>query len=271
MKQSFPRITLLRLTLLRLLLFALLLFPMACGPIRPPKDAYQDAQTLLDKMNERRAPIKSFRMAGSIDHVQKQRIRGKAYIFSMLPDKLRIDVLSPFGTTLSVLTSDKTKFGLSDYKSNRFFSGEPKPCNVERFVGIPLPPKDVVTLLIGKVPTITGAFEISWHEDGFYVVTITNDTMVQTLHIGKDKKTLPLLRATLVENGQPVFDVTYDMWRMTDTHFVPYEIFIKMPKDNTELFIHYEDDSVELNVELPEDAWDQTVPNGAKIETLICD
>ncbi|MBN2341708.1 MAG: DUF4292 domain-containing protein [Deltaproteobacteria bacterium] len=248
-----------------------LVFIAACGPIRPPRNAYQDANTLLSEMEKLRAPIHSFRIAGSIDHVQEQRIRGKAYMFSKLPDNLRIDILSPFGNTLSVLTADKKKFGLSDYKTGRFFSGAPKPCNVARFVGVALPPKDVITIMVGKIPIIKGEQHISWHEDGHYVVTITNATMTQVLHIGADKETLPLLSASLTENGKKTIDISYDMWRFVGDLYVPYEIRIQMPNDNAELFVQYEEDGVELNVELPEDAWDQTIPDGARMEALTCE
>lgn len=243
---------------------------IGCGPVRPPEDALQDAATLLQQMEQKRGDVKSFRMAGSIDHIQEQRVRGKAFIFAKLPDNLRIDVLSPFGTTLSVLTADKNKFGLSDYKAGRFFTGEPTPCNVSRFVGIALPPSDVISILIGKVPLIEGTQEISWDPDGHYVVTITNLEVIQELHVGADKETLPLLRAVITEKGQTIFDVSFDMWRRIGEANIPYEIRIRMPRDKAELFVQYEDDGVEVNVDLPEDAWEQTVPGGARLEQLKC-
>ncbi|MBN2715504.1 MAG: DUF4292 domain-containing protein [Deltaproteobacteria bacterium] len=251
--------------------FWLATLQLACGPIRPPKDAYQDASTLLSQMAQKRAQVKSFRIAGAIDHVQEQRIRGKAYMFAQLPNNLRIDVLSPFGTTLSVLTANKDKFGLSDYKVSRFFTGEPSPCNVAKFVGVALPPSDIITILIGKVPVIEGEPQISWHPDGHYVVTIKRDSLVQVLHIGADKNTLPLLSSEVRENGKVIFNVSFDLWRITNDIFIPYEIRIRMPKDKAELFVQYEDDGVELNVTLPDDAWAQTVPAGARLEQLSCD
>jgi outer membrane lipoprotein-sorting protein len=239
--------------------------------MRPPADAYQDAETLLQQMKEKRASIRSFRIAGSIDHVQKQRVRGKAFIFARLPHHLRIDILSPFGNTLSVLTADEKRFGLSDYKVGRFFSGAPSPCNVARFAGIPLPPEDMIAILIGQVPLMDGSREITWDPEGHYVVTIEKGTTRQILHIGADKATLPLLRAQMMEEGALVFDVSFDMWRMVDDVSVPFEIRVKMPRDKAELFVQYDDDSVELNVKLPEDAWEQTVPAGATLEPLNCD
>ncbi|MBN2526892.1 MAG: DUF4292 domain-containing protein [Deltaproteobacteria bacterium] len=243
----------------------------ACGPIRPPKDAYQDVHTLLKQMDQKRGPVESFRIAGSIDHVQEQRVRGKAFIFSKLPGNLRIDILSPFGNTLSVLTADSDKFGLSDYKVGRFFTGKPIPCNVARFVGVALPPSDVIAILIGKVPLIEGTKELKWHPDGYYVVTITKGNMVQTLHIGADKKTLPLQMAQIKENNKIVFNVSFNMWRSVGDARVPYEIRIEMPRDKAELFVQYDADGVEVNVDLPDDAWDQTVPAGARLEQLVCD
>ena len=61
------------------------------------------------------------------------------------------------------------------------------------------------------------------------------------------------------------------MWRMTGDVSVPYEIRVNIPRDKSELYIRYDDDGVELNVTLPDDAWQQTVPSGAKLEPLTCD
>ena len=244
---------------------------LGCGPIRPPKDAYQDASTLLSQMNEKRATVKTFRIAGSIDHIKEQRIRGKAYIFAELPYNLRIDVLSPFGTTLSVLTANREKFGLSDYKVSRFFTGKPSPCNVAKFVGVALPPEDIITILIGKVPLIDGEQRISWDPKGYYVVTLTQNDLEQVLHIGADKTSLPLMRSQVREKGKLIFDVSFDIWRKVGESYIPYEIRVNMPEDKAELFIQYEEDGVEVNVDLPNDAWDQTVPDGARLEQLTCD
>ena len=41
---------------------------------------------------------------------------------------------------------------------------------------------------------------------------------------------------------------------------MPHEIRVKMPREKADLLIRYDPGAVELNVALPDDAWDQTPP-----------
>ena len=102
------------------------------------------------------------------------RLRGSLLYVVALPDKLRLDVVSPFGATLSTLTSDGHEFALFDLRQKQFLRGPANACNLGRFTHVPMPPAVLVQLLRGEAPVLVhsaDAAHLSW-EGGEYVVRI---------------------------------------------------------------------------------------------------
>jgi hypothetical protein len=244
----------------------------ACGPVPRPKDAYDSASDLLGDLRRLREQVRSFRITGKVDHFgEEQRVQGKTYLFARLPGRLRIDVLSPFGNTLSVLTVASDRFALADYRENRFLEGPAEPCNIARLIRVPLPADEVIRVLVGHSPIIEGQERVEWDRQGFYRVEIRDGERVQTLEVGPDRSALPLRRSRLVEGGEKVFDMTFDRWRRVDGAHVPHEIRVEMPREQADLLMRYDEEGVEVNVDLPDDAWIQSFPEGARVEPVTCD
>ena len=92
-----------------------------CGPKAPPKGAFTEAPDLLKSMAERRSSIRTVRITGRVDHFGKaHRVQGKVYIFAQLPDRLRMELVSPFGSPLTVLTVSDGQFALNDIRKGTF-------------------------------------------------------------------------------------------------------------------------------------------------------
>jgi outer membrane biogenesis lipoprotein LolB len=246
---------------------------LSCRSVPPPANPYSHAPDLLTDMNALRSGVKSFRIAGTVDHLGRQRVQGKAFLFGELPGRLRVDVLSPFGTTLSVLTVDAGVFGLSDHREGRFFSGPAQPCNIARLIGIALPAEDIIRIVLGQTPLIEtdGETDIQWHRDGFYRVTLRSGDLLQRLDIDPDRNTLRLRRSVLEDKGTVVYEIAYSRWRAVNSRTLPMEIRIRMPAEKSEIVLRHEPQSVDLNVPLPADAWRQTFPTGARIQEVSCD
>ncbi len=242
-----------------------------CG-VPKPQDAYSSAPDLLGDVTDRRQQIRSFRMIGRIDsYGEDQRVAGKIYVFGELPDRLRVELVSPFGSPLSVLTVDQKRFALHDHRQGRYLKGPADPCNIARLIRIPLPAPDVARVLIGHTPLLDGPVTIEWDRKGVYRLTIEESPAVQYLDIGPDRSTLPLYRSRLVGAAGEVFDMTYDRWKFVGSIAVPREIRVKMPGEQIHLLVRYDANGVELNVDLPGDAWSQTPPAGIVPTEVTCD
>jgi hypothetical protein len=110
-----------------------------------------------------------------VDYFGEQgRVRGSTLFVASRPDHVRFDVFSPFGVTLSTLTSDGSDFALLDVSGKTFWAGPASECNVARFLRVPVPPHALVTLLSGEAPVLVhepADATLGW-EAGSYVIRI---------------------------------------------------------------------------------------------------
>ena len=259
-----------RIGVLALLLVALL--AAACGPVPRPKDAYTAAPDLLADMLALRARVKALRAAGRIDHFGEERVQGRMFAFAEPPARLRVDLVSPLGSTLAVLTVAAGAFSMSDEREGKYYAGPAEPCNIARLIRIPLPVEDVVRVLVGSTPLIEGASQVTWDREGHYDVAIAGaGGAAQLIEIGPDRDVLPLLRSRISEGGATGLEITCDRWaRVGDAH-VPFEIRAAMPREKEELLVRYDEGAVEADAEIPAEAWTHVFPDGASVEQVGCE
>ncbi len=245
-------------------------FALGCGTVPPPANAYILAPDLIADLDAQRGKIDSFRITGRVDHFGPEyRIQGKMFLFAKLPAELRLELVSPFGSPLTVLTVNSKEFALHDLREGRYLEGPPEPCNIARLVGVPLPAEQIARILIGHTPVIKGKMKVEWDGDGFYRVTIENELATQYLEVKPGKTHLKLQRSKLDDKEGNIFDITYERWSH-DASPMPYEIRIKMPRDQADLLLRYDPEGVELNVNFPKGAWEQSPPDGMKVEHVTC-
>jgi outer membrane lipoprotein-sorting protein len=149
----------------------------ACGAVQPPKSQFPTAGDALGRMKAEYACVNGVQGQAKIDHLSKQgRVRGDLYLLVQNPDRVRFEVVSPFGPTLFLLTSDGREFRLLDVKNKQFLFGPPKGCNLARMTQVPIPGHALVSLLRGEAPVLTHPPEqaqIAWDGDGgFYRLVI---------------------------------------------------------------------------------------------------
>jgi outer membrane biogenesis lipoprotein LolB len=253
-------------------ILAAAVFLFACGDVPPPRDAYTSAPDLMADLNALRSKVRSFRIRGRVDHFgEEHRISGQVFLFAELPAALRVELVSPFGSPLSVLTVDQNSFALHDLREGTFLEGPAEPCNIARLVRIPLPAEDVIRILIGHTPLLSGDTRVTWQKKGFYQVEIKDgDGRTQYLNIGPNKKMLPLLQSVLKDDRGEVFSLSYDRWISIGDMAVPREIRVKMQREKTDLLLRYDEDGVELNADLADDAWTQSPPPGIPVQKVTC-
>jgi hypothetical protein len=136
---------------------------------------FPNAEAAIARMRESQACSAGVRGEGKIDYYGPSgRVRGSVMYLASEPDRVRLDVVSPFGATLSTLTSDGRRFGLYDLAKRSMTVGAASACNLERFTRVPLPPHAFVDLLRGESPVLVhepAASSIEW-EGGSYVIRI---------------------------------------------------------------------------------------------------
>jgi hypothetical protein len=157
-------------------LTSLLLPALGCAS-PPPASEFPNAQAAIDRMRATSACSRALTSEAKIDYFgQAGRIRGSLLYVVAVPDKLRLDIISPFGATVSTVTSDGHDFALFDLRQKQFLRGPANACNLGRFTHVPVPPAALVQLLRGEAPVLVhepAGASIAW-ESGEYVVRITS-------------------------------------------------------------------------------------------------
>lgn len=158
----------------RSLLLCALALLAGCGRSAPASQ-FPDARTALDRMRETYACSRGLTGEAKLDYFgETGRVRGDLWYLVSLPDKVRLDVVSPFGATISTLTSDGQRFSLLDLRAKEFLYGPANDCNLARFTQVPMPPHALVQLMRGEAPVLVhepAAAKLEW-SGGHYVVSI---------------------------------------------------------------------------------------------------
>jgi hypothetical protein len=164
------------------------LLSLSCCGTPPPPSRFPTADDALNRMHATYACVNGVQGTSKIDHLSPRgRIRGDVYIFAVNPDRVRFDVVSPFGATLYTLTSDGQRFQMLDVKEKQFLHGPASPCNLARLTQVPVPGHALVSLLRGEAPVLIHAkpdASIEWDSAGFYDLFIksTRDA-TEAIHI----------------------------------------------------------------------------------------
>jgi hypothetical protein len=247
--------------------------------------------------------------AAKIDHFGKEgRVRGDLLAFAVWPDRLRMDIISPFGVTLATLTSDGQRFMLNDLRDKRFLHGPATACNIARLTTVPVPGHVLVSLLRGEAPVLKHAGEtettIDWDSGGYYLVKIKGTTGAEErvkiaphpddLALPWDKQRLRVLDVEVKQNdivlyhaelsdhkppapgdiAKPIIDPDgleppIQPSGPVCMAEVPRRIHVEVPGSEADVLFRY--DNVTWNPPLPEGTFTQPVPQGVQVERVTCE
>lgn len=161
---------------------------LCCCGKPPPPSVFPSADDALARMRATNACVNGVQGTAKVDTLSPRgRIRGDVYIVAVNADRVRFDVVSPFGATIYTLTSDGERFQMLDLKEKQFLYGPASPCNLARMTQVPVPGHALVSLLRGEAPVLVHAKNdatIAWDSKGFYTLSIksTRDA-VEEIHM----------------------------------------------------------------------------------------
>lgn len=149
---------------------------LACCGKTPPPSRFPTADDALGRMKATYACANGVQGTAKIDHfTPKGRVRGEVVLMAVNPDRVRFDVVSPFGATLYILASNGQRFEMLDYQQKQFLYGPASPCNLARLTQVPVPGHALVSLLRGEAPVLVHQppeASIDWDDGGFYRVLV---------------------------------------------------------------------------------------------------
>jgi hypothetical protein len=232
------------------------------------------------------------------------RVKGTIWMLVDAQGRLRIDVMTQFGP-VATLTSDGQYFALTDLKKKKFVRGPACPRNIARFVGLEMRSDDLARVLLGGTPLIANAKTSLECRDGVYQVDLAEpvrgvgavgevDPINPVDPAGRrqrvtyevrayDRQSPPiaqrlrLKRSTIWDaRNKPVWEATYGDYVVIAAPHGPApseQMGVAFPREvrvrdaRGELRIEFR--SIELNVELADEAFVQTPAPGLIIEEAI--
>jgi len=232
----------------------------------------------LRVLRERDRRVERLRAHGSADHYgERGRIRGEVFVFVARPERVRVDTRA-FGTTVSQIVTDGTRFTMADLRNGRFYTGPAEACVAAQLLGIPLESAEVVAVLAGGPPLYTGDARIRWH-DGVYLLDVAGTAgRSEQLHLTiteSERQTAQPgaqhpwpTRAVLRDAQGERAELTFEDYTDVEGVRFPRRVRVNMRRDNIDLQVRYR--TVSLDPELPDDLYSTTAPEGLTEVPVDC-
>lgn len=264
-----------------LLVPGVLLLAMTLGACHrrtpPPPDEVTRPEELYDAMLARLDGVESARLVATLEYFGDDgRVKLKQVVLVRKPSSLRVETLSPFDSTLNVLTSNGIRLKYFDLQNERFFEGQATAANVAKLVPVYIAPADLVRVVLGGPPVrhTTGEpenWDLSWDSRrGAYSLKIPLEDG-GTIEIFVQHRAWTVSGAISRDrNGDVVYEVRSGNFKSVEhgeaTMLVPQRIQFLMPARGIDASLDVE--RYDLNAELGEELFDLSPPAGISVEGL---
>ncbi len=276
----------------------------------PPQSPFPTAKDALDRMHATYACSRGVQGEAKVEYFGKEgRIRGDMLYIAMLPEQLSLSVISPFGVTLSRLTSDGQNFALFDFREKLFLHGPANTCNVARFTQAPVPPFALAQMFRGEAPVLVHEPQqarIEWSggflADGEFVIEIDSKYSAREeirLVPSPDDWELPwqqqrvrVLEVMVEQQGVELYRAILDGHKAATTAppykdpdgldpvlqpsgpacnaEVPRRMRLEVPDTDQELVLRVKDKELHHNPPLQPRVFQQVIPRGVRVQSSIC-
>lgn len=270
----------------------------------PPVSQFPSGQAAIARMKATFDCARGVQGETTIDHFNDRgRLRGSMNLFASDPERLRFDVISPFGVILATLTADGRQFTFFDMKNKVFYEGPPDACNIGRLTQVQVPANALVKLLRGEAPLLVHEPQsptLAWDGDGHYVVTVPStheaverihlkpydedfqrpwqEQRVRVLHVEVSQRGYVHYKADLLDHAPSTTMPARQDPDGIDEDIppsgpqcrveVPRRIHVEMPNAGDDLRLRYQ--QAGLNPPLPEGVFTQPVPGGVRVQHVTC-
>jgi len=209
-----------------------------------------------------------------VDHLGPEgRIAGKVYAFTASGGRLRLEAVSPLDTPLRTVAVDGERFSLVDQERHRCLQGAASPCLIGDSVGLELSAAHVAAALVGTIPLIRARqVDSEWNRCGFYEVELTGEEegWVERVRLEPQEGRLVATQATVTGPEGDVLILELSGYEPAGPNnvLVPRRLSLQMPLSEADLRVEWRE--IEMGVNLPDNAWQATCPDGYTVEVPTC-
>lgn len=252
---------------MRFSLLLLVFLLAACAPLHapPPPLSAGMARTLLARLDADARAFHSLQGLAKVRvHSGDRSFSASQVLLAKKPDRLRSEVLSPFGQPMLLMATDGRELEIQVPAEGRFYHGPATPAHLQRFTRLPLHLDDLVHLLLYQVPLVgRNRPQVAALRGGLYRLRLQGEGG-ERQELFFDTQ-LRLLRTAYYREGKLLLLVRYGGFT-GGGHPFPGSIDLEMPPEKTRASLEFSE--VQTNVALPADRFVLTPPAGAKILPL---
>jgi outer membrane lipoprotein-sorting protein len=159
----------------------------------------------------------------------------KSLIVISLPDRLRLELITPGGTTEAILTLDGDVVKLFYPVDNIFFFGKASRENINKILGIDLLPEEILPILIGKGHDISLSPQSIITEKGFVILKYTSSSglYLMELKIDREHSSIHSLRAVVKDTEKLFAEVNYEKFIHREAYSYPTRAKLNFPDKST--------------------------------------
>lgn len=248
----------------------------ACATVTPKPASLiklPTAAQAIERLEDRRLFVRSFAMQGEIMLEGDQgEISGEHLIQGAYPNRLRAEVMGPFGRPVLLLISDGRWLAVLDYRANKAYMGQANQRNLARFVGLNLSLESVYALLTGSVMVPPGAETIRLTaapqtDLASLKLVYTGGEMDQRMLF--DPSSYSLHKAFLHERGGPVdLEAVFGEFQKSAYYSYPLEVTLKDHGGREGRTLVLSCDSLKINPPFAQDVFTPQLPKGVPVEIL---
>ena len=193
-----------------------------------------------------------------------QSVTSREAIVVARPDRVRVEVLSLFGSVFLLVAEDGQMTAYAR-EENTVYRGQASPQNLERYVRLGLPVDELVDIVLGTPPPRHGRAQVSFDEAaGAIRLHRSFDQGAQTVWLSD--ASLPLATEEVGADGTARWRATFGAYEEHGGVPVATRIALDLPAWSQSMEITLQD--VEVNPTLDRSAFAFQVPAGSKVVDL---
>lgn len=227
------------------------------------------ADILRARLAARDRDLRSVRALATVRYSSaRERAKLREVVVVEKPDRLRLEMLSPFGLALQI-ASDGTELRAWHSGEKTFYRGRVNAENLLRFTRFALDLKEIVDILRGippLPPTSLPADLVREEPTGLWRLSLRGSG-ANLANVWFDGSSLLPVRAEEIEpDGSRRFLVEFAHYRDLGATSLPFSIVVTLPLEGATIDLLYED--VAVNVPVPPELFSFERPPGSRIVEL---
>ena len=229
------------------------------------EERFESPEPLLEALAQRRALLTDLKARArfTLRTPEQELAADHAVVFSG-ESSLRLESLSPLGQPTALLVAHGGHLRWVDPVGGRYWDGPASEEVLERLIGVPLAPKEMVAILAGSIPP--GAVAVGPYLDdesggAAYRFSLSTGQEVEEVEVASRDLTV-LSRRRYDADGHEVLRVSFGNFRDFDDYPLPLLVEVALPERDYRLKVEYQ--KVLANQSVEEGIFDLPIPPGSR-------